>query len=307
MKIVSVTVSFMNDFDEHAEWLDVLFGSLKNNEDHFEVFDHLIVLNDYNQDVAEKNIKSIIDSYDIEGYSCKFLKNPKNSGKFGLSHHAHGIEKALKYLRAPLYNSDYDGLLILEQDMFLRDNFFDYLSDLDGISRIHQSIIGLVGDMGGVEHRSGRFKISLPRLKPHFLYAADNVWHSILDNSDGFMREPILEWRQKTISDNFILSEDTGTTLYKRLVNYQNIFSISHYDNKQEFYRHLFSISVYFKRLINSQPHIINLLLTKFKEVREMDIDSFRENSIFKKYTVGEYEQILRELYKQEYDAKREK
>lgn len=75
MNISVFTVSYLNDFSPHVEWLNVYFSSLQNELSGRDVtLNHFIALNEEDKKSARKNISQVISKYSLPFYDVHFLE-----------------------------------------------------------------------------------------------------------------------------------------------------------------------------------------------------------------------------------------
>lgn len=277
MKILALTVSYLNGKKLKSKWIDLFYSSLSSHSDEIEKYDHLVVLNDRNPEEARENITERKEKYSFESYSMQFKENDSTS-------HSSGIKQGVKELRETFDFSEYDFVILHEFDVVFSVDFVKTIKDLKPVLKNNSTVVGETGVFSFWNK-----KLQPERLQPSFL-----LFHSrfserllaLLQNNIDSQDFGDFEELKNLIGNNcndYYLNIDVGSGLYRSLFFRQcNILNF-HGDN---IFNHVKGISFWFDRIVNgcSEDKALKKLKQKFDNVKKKykHVD-FSSNSVFNK------------------------
>jgi len=288
MKILALTVSYLNEEKLKSEWIDLFYSSLYSHSDKIEKYDHLVVLNDENPKEARENITERKEKYSFENYSLCFKEN-------GSSSHSDGIKQGVKELRKAFDFSEYDFVILHEFDVALSVDFVKTIEDLRPVLKNNSTVVGETGVFSFWNK-----KLQPERLQPSFLLFHSKFSERLLtllknniDSQDfGDFKELKNLIGNKDV--DYHLNIDVGSGLYRSLFYRQcNILSF-HGDNV---FNHVKGISFWFDRIIKrkNEDTALKKLKQKLDYVkRKYKHLNFLSDSVFCK----EKEEVFSEIEK---------
>lgn len=288
MKILALTVSYLNENKLKSKWIDLFYSSLYSHSDEIEKYDHLVVLNETDSEKAKENILERKEKYDFQEYSLHFEENDS-------LFHPNGVRIGVEKLREDFSFSEYDFVILHEFDVALSADFVETVENLRPVLKNKSTIVGEVGLFSFWES-----KIQPERLQPSFL-----LFHSrfserfltfIRNNINSEDYEDFQELRELIESDcvDYDMNVDVGSGLYRSLFYRRyNVLSF-HSDN---IFNHIKGISLWFDRIIKEKWDNEDTALKKLKhkfdyvkrKYKELD---FSSDSVFKK----EKEEVFSEV-----------
>lgn len=277
LNVTVFTVSYLNDFEKHVEWFNYYYSSLEEELSGESVcFNHFIFLNEKDKNKAKRNIKKLINNYDLDFYNPVFLKVEVSEvlKKDPLTHHGEALR-----LGVESFVEDFDFLvkksdlfLIEEFDVIHKRNYFKSLSDILDVSKKLDTFVGTIesGKVGAGKEfiddfelpkfdAPGSFEVSReevekisyrpPRIKPHFLAFCSNLFSDFFVLCDKFRDEfsPYVRYFFES-NDEISFSNDTGMDLLNVLVENNNFLHLK--EVKPIF--HIKGITFLYRRVHNS-------------------------------------------------------
>ncbi len=279
MKILALTVSYLNEEKLKSNWIDLFYSSLYSHSDETEKYDHLVVLNESNPKKAKRNISKRKEKYNFEEYSLHF---EENNSLF----HPDGVKLGVEKLREGFNFSEYDFVILHEFDVVLSADFVETVENLRPVLKNKSTIVGEVGLFS-----FWGSKIQPERLQPSFL-----LFHSrfserfltfIQNNINSEDYEDFQELREIIENEcvDYDMNVDVGSGLYRSLFHRRcNVLSF-HSDN---IFNHIKGISLWFDRIIkekwDNEDTALKKLKHKFDYVkRKYKHLNFSSDSVFDK------------------------
>ncbi len=288
MKILALTVSYLNEEKLKSKWIDLFYSSLSSHSESIQKYDHLIVLNDENPKRARQNISERKGKYDFEEYSLHFKENDGTS-------HSSGIKQGIIELKRVYDFSEYDFVTLHEFDVVFSVDFTKTIENLCPILKENSTVIGETGVFSFWNK-----KLQPERLQPSFFLFHSKFFGRLLtlvqNNIDSQDFDDFGELRNLTEKEcvEYDLNIDVGSGLYRSLFFRQcNILNF-HGDNV---FNHVKGISFWFDRIINGYNEDVALkkLRQKFDYVkRKYEHLDFSSDSVFNK----EKEEVFSEIEK---------
>lgn len=262
MKILALTVSYLNGEKLKSKWIDLFYSSLHYHSDEIEKYDHLVVLNDRNPEEARENITERKEKYNLEDYSLQFKENDSTS-------HSSGIKQGIEELKNAYEFFEYDFVILHEFDVVFSVDFIETIENLRPILKNNSTVVGETGVFSFWNK-----KLQPERLQPSFLLFHSKFSERLLtlienniDSQDFGDFEELKNLIGNNCSD-YHLNIDVGSGLYRSLFFRQcNILNF-HGDN---IFNHIKGISFWFDRIMkeDSGDEALNKLKWKFDHVKK--------------------------------------
>lgn len=279
-----ISVSYLNDYEFHCEWLHPFYASLQYELSSEEVdVRHFIILNDDSKNEARKNIEEVISMYDLDFYNPVFI--PVNVDpvlkKSGSAHHGAGFNEGVGVISNDYRDSVKKSHLILieEFDLIHKDGYYSNLKDLYKLSHLYNSFFGTVDPgtlkiseervdrgenlglrtekRGEIKSKDGDLYFWAPRILPHFFGFSSDLFDEFIAKESGF-RDKITDYAsyhsiEKT-SDGVKIYNDTGSDLIKDLFKDNRFF---HMDDVN-FICHVKGVTYVYSKTIGSDKSVFN-------------------------------------------------
>lgn len=261
MDLTTITVSYLNDYQFHAEWLHAYYATLETALKGRNInVTHFIALNDNRKKLAKENVLNVVEKYSLPSYTPVFKKVEVDESKDNIVsvHHTSALEQVLQDVSENMIFKNSDLFLIEEFDVLHKLDYFSKLKKLQLHSQNWNSFFGslvpgsiLVSDnqdhdrrsiinlpaTGKIESDKGEFYMWQPRIRPHFFGFSRNLYNEFVSFEGRFVNkvsDSAQDFSRKNFDEVNYFCE-AGTDFFKELIDRNNFFHL----NDPNFFLHL--------------------------------------------------------------------
>lgn len=308
MNLGILSVSYLNDCQNHSEWLHPFYSSLLKRMDGEDLnVIQFVVLNDDNKGEAKRNIKNIVSTYNFDSLRLVFVDPETDYVSDPDIHHARALNNGIYQIdeKYSYLHEKLDFFVVEEFDVVHNRDFQKLVSEFNNISNRFRCFFGVIGtgkyrmnyDYYGHEEDYIGIYDQPPRIAPVFLGFNTNMIDDVLELFEHFENRflKLVSKKSDQVSKSikeggskfpFFVDELCGCDLFYEMISEYNFFHLT--DDRP--ITHIGGITMDYKRMLrgyraddedSKEVEIAKEKLErKFSHVKSFDL-SFPEDSIF--------------------------